>query len=706
MNQLASALEKLLQLILCKCALVDICLVIDGSASVSEESWKIIVEAIRLLLQRFDLRGKNSPHRLAIVQFSDEVKRYCDLLGDAHQIQTHIDEMTQMRGGTQSHLGVEEATRIFSAQAVGHKVMIIITDGHSEDNKKFIDAANKAKLQNAVEIIAIGVGDGANVDELRSVSDALHHFHIKSMEALHEIFHYIGTLSHSEPTLVVSRKTATSVALKVTYDKPKRNATTFVVEMFSSQKTWTVVGEKEIPDPDKPIAVFVVKELQPNTEYEFRAFARLQGNFNTSFSKRINLMTLEESPESKILKDEQALRTEVNRLRDEINNWCIPEQFSQVLGIKKAKIALFGRLGNGKSTWINSLNASMTHQYGTIAITNNSDESVTTTISAYNLIPSIEILDTWGWGGKTDTDYENTLGDIICGHLGDAFEAKQEGERNLAGSKYWNANASYKDRIHGVIMFYELLAVSKENNLKFKEMYDKFVRHELQPVVVLTKADRLDSTLIANPQLIFESDEVDGWKDEISKLIPNKLSIHYGIAHSDTSRSEYQKLVLDYLALKPLHKCIVSSVVPRIQVDAGRMEKRLPHLQSLVVHHQNEQKSEQKSEQSDVQTPYPSGGENSSTPPSNDANVLPVNPSPPREISLFIKKTGAKRFSEIIVSQDTPITSMDVLQKLIEEEFDETPDSIYKIVGEDEVAVNRKNISTLTNGTKLGFDTK
>jgi hypothetical protein len=109
----------------------------------------------------------------------------------------------------------------------------------------------------------------------------------------------------------------------------------------------------------------------------------------------------------------------------------------------------------------------------------------------------------------------------------------------------------FKDRIHGVIIAADAKALTPTNLTRLQEMEMKFIKAELQPLIVLTKLDEVDSILTDRPDLVYESEPVDiAMKVLSSKTGISNLNIFPTISYTGPQTDESKCRVLDYLALK------------------------------------------------------------------------------------------------------------------------------------------------------------
>ncbi|XP_041830521.1 integrin alpha-M-like [Melanotaenia boesemani] len=178
-------------------AQADIAFLLDGSGSVSPQDFERMKTFVTKLIE--SLLGKNT--QFSITQFSENPEIHYDFKGfDPNNWRQQIQQLWQIGGGT------------FTAEAITHvvenvfltsrgsrseveKILIVITDGESQDSDNLEGAIKKADSKNIVRF-AIGVGSAFSpsnpgaLEELRIIASKPqenHVFEVKTFEALEKI---------------------------------------------------------------------------------------------------------------------------------------------------------------------------------------------------------------------------------------------------------------------------------------------------------------------------------------------------------------------------------------------------------------------------------------------------------------------------------------------------------------------------------------
>ena len=138
---------------------IDIVVVMDNSGSMTVNDPQYIrVEAIKNMLD--DLHDYD---RLSLVQFNDAAQLIQSLTSNRTDIERALNAVVPS-GGTDMSLGLEKALAELRADGGNnHKIMIVLTDGHSINNPTSIQYAEEAADDN-ITIFTIGLGSSVNID--------------------------------------------------------------------------------------------------------------------------------------------------------------------------------------------------------------------------------------------------------------------------------------------------------------------------------------------------------------------------------------------------------------------------------------------------------------------------------------------------------------------------------------------------------------
>ncbi|XP_035526888.1 integrin alpha-M-like isoform X2 [Morone saxatilis] len=173
----------------------DIAFLLDGSGSVSREDFGKMKDFVKNLVNSF--QGKDT--KFAITQFSSQphVHYYFNTF-DIHNWRNQIDRISQLMGATFTARAIKHVVNnVFNPNAGSRsnvkKVLIVITDGESNDRNELNNAANSAQGKNIVRF-AIGVGGAFSNSEAKrelqtiaSNPPASHVFQVENFDALEQI---------------------------------------------------------------------------------------------------------------------------------------------------------------------------------------------------------------------------------------------------------------------------------------------------------------------------------------------------------------------------------------------------------------------------------------------------------------------------------------------------------------------------------------
>ena len=151
---------------------------LDSSGSINDiapGNWQRVKDFVSTLITALDIQS--DAIRTGLVKYSSQAinEFYLDTYTDKAEMLKHVNRMTYMGNKTNTALGLEFMTRDhFSGyhgdRANAPNVAVVITDGASTLNAaRTIPNAVQAR-ENGITIIAVGITDLIDVDELRLMS--------------------------------------------------------------------------------------------------------------------------------------------------------------------------------------------------------------------------------------------------------------------------------------------------------------------------------------------------------------------------------------------------------------------------------------------------------------------------------------------------------------------------------------------------------
>eukprot|EP01102_Stenamoeba_stenopodia_P005587 TRINITY_DN16337_c0_g1_i1.p1 TRINITY_DN16337_c0_g1~~TRINITY_DN16337_c0_g1_i1.p1 ORF type:complete len:333 (+),score=79.96 TRINITY_DN16337_c0_g1_i1:132-1130(+) len=154
-------------------AVVDLMLTVDGSSSITDQDWQDALAFLYDVVLGFQV-SSDAAH-IGVVQFAlaSVTKVVVPLTGELNVLETGLNGMTKLGGGTNIAVGIDDSQDQISQygrNGVPH-VMIVMTDGKEDDPydpQNPVVAAGNAKLAGTI-IFGIGVGDDVDVGTMQQI---------------------------------------------------------------------------------------------------------------------------------------------------------------------------------------------------------------------------------------------------------------------------------------------------------------------------------------------------------------------------------------------------------------------------------------------------------------------------------------------------------------------------------------------------------
>ncbi|KAK3591864.1 hypothetical protein CHS0354_005067 [Potamilus streckersoni] len=152
----------------CK-SLVDLCIVIDGSDSITADDYDMLRDAVANLIPELDIAPDKA--RVGYVVFSSELNDTVPMNGDSDYLIKMARLLHHPRDGTNTAKGIKKMREFF--QADGRPGVpwlgIVITDGISKNPLETKEQADYAKAE-GVSMFAVGVTNLINKNELNAIA--------------------------------------------------------------------------------------------------------------------------------------------------------------------------------------------------------------------------------------------------------------------------------------------------------------------------------------------------------------------------------------------------------------------------------------------------------------------------------------------------------------------------------------------------------
>lgn len=503
-------------------------------------------QTTRSIVQRASLTGDKTGNRVAITSEPkiEELSYSC-----ATAMMATIK--VPIPGKKESSLGdfLITASAIFDSNpSSAQKLIIIISDFGIYPNDNLVQTAHSKMFMDKITIMSISLKHPKDI--LENIASPDLSFCIEKYEALASVFTQQGANPYQRPTVLVERTYTTSMELHISSNM--KNISKFTIDLFCPQtdKDYHVeVASIVVPDPNNVDIVYELKNLQPNSEYYIRV-KTLGLDLPVVIVKD---KTLKDTDKTRLFKNIAKVKEENNRLANHIQTYRVPSEVAKNHGLEMVNQILFGKIGTGKSSFINTLFAALSGSYEPICLTDASgDKSVTRKLEYIELPESkIRIHDTWGY--QTDNYDETQFNHIVRGEYRDGISELDSNTHVIKQQYGWN------DHMHGAILAISATAIDNPKELaRFRLFNSRLVALGIQSVVAVTKLDLLDAKLQSSPEYMFDSD--------IVQMAITQLSQQTGISPvmifpvlSYLGTYENRDPIREYLALSPIVSALQSS---------------------------------------------------------------------------------------------------------------------------------------------------
>lgn len=150
----------------CENKMIDVMLVLDGSTSVSTPNFEKVKDFARGLVEKLPLDEHRT--RVSVSQFGTSAEVVFKFYRGTNlaKVRSYIKNIKQINGGTRTDRALKSALdELAQARNASAKVIVLLTDGHSDEPSKTMEMAEKIHQQN-INTFAIGVGNDVDKTEL------------------------------------------------------------------------------------------------------------------------------------------------------------------------------------------------------------------------------------------------------------------------------------------------------------------------------------------------------------------------------------------------------------------------------------------------------------------------------------------------------------------------------------------------------------
>ncbi|KAK3086986.1 hypothetical protein FSP39_000065 [Pinctada imbricata] len=153
----------------------EVIFVLDCSTSTGPLSFYHLMNFVKDVVSSVEIAPNKV--RVGVVPYSDDVFQTFGITDHhmKHEVHSAIDDIKFKEGLTRTDLALRKMKSYMMAARPGvQKLCIVITDGKSSEPQKTVHAAKEARADN-IDIIAIGVGRRADLEELRAIASSDKH---------------------------------------------------------------------------------------------------------------------------------------------------------------------------------------------------------------------------------------------------------------------------------------------------------------------------------------------------------------------------------------------------------------------------------------------------------------------------------------------------------------------------------------------------
>jgi Leucine-rich repeat (LRR) protein len=149
---------------------LELCVAIDGSGSIDDNGFQLQIEGLARAIEKPSVVPQNSRVTLSVVQFSTNARievspTLIDSQATANAVAVQVRAIRQLNVGTDISGAIDACTQQFRF-TTDKQVIDVSTDGQSSGSS---EASNRAIAAGVDIINALGVGNGINISELRSM---------------------------------------------------------------------------------------------------------------------------------------------------------------------------------------------------------------------------------------------------------------------------------------------------------------------------------------------------------------------------------------------------------------------------------------------------------------------------------------------------------------------------------------------------------
>mmetsp|Transcript_16677 Transcript_16677/g.23170 ORF Transcript_16677/g.23170 Transcript_16677/m.23170 type:complete len:685 (+) Transcript_16677:45-2099(+) len=653
---------------------LDVVLCIDESSSV-RDAWDMVLTCARNCTLCFDFDDDPNPKvRMGLIKYHSSATLVTPLNSSRQLLCQIISGLKLAGGGTELVAALQMAEQVLNTNPRACSRMIIVfTD---EDVSDEAVAYAQGLLAKNISILCFSIGrhNIAKVSRLTSPKGA---FLLKDWTETLSLFNGVNLKPFEPPTLTVFNRSPDWVGVQVNAE----NYQEVDIDVYDPQTKQKVFGYQFSCEGSSH---YILKGLPNNKPFEACARIKYSNGSTTAFGPKQPFRTMAKFPDSELLKDKTALKSNVSETRERINNLLV--NCSMVLNI-----LLLGVIGKGKSSFTNTVATALAPEGEELRLAHFNDmlTSVTKELSKYSINAKNNVL-LWDIFGLDGTNYDSIFNFLLGGNLKDGYT-----EGSDVNETVYDPNPSIDDMPHCVCIVFSANSLCTPDELQnVKAFFDKVTAKGFQPLIILTKLDSEESTGLNKDNLdtIWDNPVVDamietfvqGTKIDRSNVFP---VVNY---RGQNQRNDIQ----DKLALNAID-CAIKEAINRVRY---LQRKRTLSFSRMPLPSNNNNNTVNDS----AITAPPGSPQQSTTSPMKESTISsPSTPSTPSKRSFFVKKAGTTQKLRVFVKENQLETLRAAIALKYRVKIAQVGDVFYLVNNEPVTMVDDDDVEGMANDADL-----
>lgn len=465
---------------------IDIVILVDESASLSQEDFRSAITVCENLLKQFGAADA----RFAFIAFATKARLVVPFTTDREEVLKGLQSIfTRDSLATNPTAGFEEAKLLFNnfARPSAKRVLFWPTDAKYSSERVPASIASTLKFSEHVTIFGVGLGDH-DPRVLESVSSHGYSFHQsdfhKALSALTEVTKEKEEKPTRELVIVpYLEKSPLNVKEGIQLKLRLKNEGREVIPAGSLIKF--TAGDFLVKDNVK-----IQQAIHPQQQIDLNIHLAVTAEANFKTLPEFIDMSIVDPNDSPIFTEHDRIRLSTEHLVGSLVNWQSPDP-----DIPVANVLLFGCIGAGKSSLINSVLTSLSSEVQQTAVVGGSEDHVTSTLARFRLwnipgIPKVRVnlWDTWG---LTATNYHSEFVKLLLRgafangfHMKERFVLREAIEHDLA-----LGNVGERSMHAALVVVPQGITADSNLATSMKAAFKDMGEHGLNPVVVVTHID-------------------------------------------------------------------------------------------------------------------------------------------------------------------------------------------------------------------------